>query len=199
MRITMPIVLARLTRSCPFSEYFLIFTREKLTYLSFHSRCTKGLGSTQPVKWQDAGKTLSNPALKGCHMPDGPGQVVTQAGVYLQYNEVSIIYSICPFSKNQILVVLSSVYCLRSFSNPVAVSVDGRNAMIEQGSSRFNMAIKKIGLSRKCICIFQFAHWRSLSLSNQYYNKILPSNCGRAKAQKEYYFDTGKGEYLGAL
>jgi poly [ADP-ribose] polymerase len=52
---------------------------------------TKGLGRTQPVKWQDAGKKLSNPALKGCHMPEGPGQDVSSVGGYLQYNEVSTI------------------------------------------------------------------------------------------------------------
>lgn len=50
--------------------------------------CTKGLGRTQPGEWQDAGEALENAALKGCHMPKGPGKDVadTQGG-YLQYNE----------------------------------------------------------------------------------------------------------------
>jgi poly [ADP-ribose] polymerase 2/3/4 len=43
----------------------------------------------QPTKWHDAGEMLSNPDLKGCHMPDGPGQDVSPPGAYLQYNEVS--------------------------------------------------------------------------------------------------------------
>ncbi|KAI0935474.1 hypothetical protein AcV5_003891 [Taiwanofungus camphoratus] len=50
--------------------------------------CTKGLGRTQPVEWQDAGVALENEALKGCHMPKGPGQDVSDAAVSLQYNEV---------------------------------------------------------------------------------------------------------------
>jgi poly [ADP-ribose] polymerase len=45
----------------------------------------------QPVQWQDAGKALNNDALKGCHMPAGPGQDVSTPGVFLQYNEVSFI------------------------------------------------------------------------------------------------------------
>lgn len=53
-------------------------------------RCTKGIGMTQPVKWKDAGEALSNPALTGCHMPDGPGQLVSPPGAYLQYNEVNM-------------------------------------------------------------------------------------------------------------
>ncbi|OBZ78849.1 Poly [ADP-ribose] polymerase 2 [Grifola frondosa] len=52
--------------------------------------CTKGIGRTQPVEWQDAGETLNNDALRGCHMPKGPGQDVSNPG-YLQYNEY-IVY-----------------------------------------------------------------------------------------------------------
>ncbi|KAI0933069.1 hypothetical protein AcW1_000001 [Taiwanofungus camphoratus] len=54
--------------------------------------CTKGLGRTQPVEWQDAGVALENEALKGCHMPKGPGQDVGDAAVSLQYNEY-IVYN----------------------------------------------------------------------------------------------------------
>lgn len=61
----------------------------KITIQYLSSRSTKGVGQTQPVKWQDAGEVLSNSALKGCHMPIGPGQVVSAAGAWLQYNEVS--------------------------------------------------------------------------------------------------------------
>jgi poly [ADP-ribose] polymerase len=52
--------------------------------------CTKGIGRTQPVKWQDAGDALDNDALKGCHMPAAPGEDVSaqNPGAYLQYNEV---------------------------------------------------------------------------------------------------------------
>jgi len=50
-------------------------------------RSTLGLGKVQPGKWRDAGGALDNPALEGCHMPDGPGVHVSTPG-YLQYNEV---------------------------------------------------------------------------------------------------------------
>jgi hypothetical protein len=62
-----------------------LFAHDGCGVLSF--RCTLGLGMTQPGKWKDAGRALDNPALEGCHMPDGPG--VRSAGQqYLQYNEV---------------------------------------------------------------------------------------------------------------
>ncbi|KAF5361683.1 hypothetical protein D9758_007389 [Tetrapyrgos nigripes] len=55
-------------------------------------RATKGLGRTQPPKWKDAGKALSNDELIGCHMPDGGGADVDHQG-YLQYNEY-IVYDV---------------------------------------------------------------------------------------------------------
>lgn len=58
-------------------------------------RCTKGLGRTQPAEWQDAGDALENDALKGVHMPKGPGQDVPDFQGYLQYNEVG---SVCTHS-----------------------------------------------------------------------------------------------------
>ncbi|KAF9818516.1 hypothetical protein IEO21_02754 [Rhodonia placenta] len=54
--------------------------------------CTKGLGRTQPAEWQDAGNVLENDALKGCHMPKGPGKDVADANVSLQYNEIRVRY-----------------------------------------------------------------------------------------------------------
>ncbi|THH21021.1 hypothetical protein EW146_g480 [Bondarzewia mesenterica] len=52
---------------------------------------TKGLGTWQPTKWQDAGKALGNNALNGCVMPDGlPAD--SGLGTGLLYNEY-IVYS----------------------------------------------------------------------------------------------------------
>ena len=45
---------------------------------------------TQPTKWKDAAEALSNPALVGCYMPDGPGQKVADPRSCLLYNEVCI-------------------------------------------------------------------------------------------------------------
>ncbi|KZV95622.1 PARP-domain-containing protein [Exidia glandulosa HHB12029] len=53
---------------------------------------TKGIGRTQPTKWQDAGETLGWDELKGCFMPKGNAEDVNPAGAYLQYNEY-IVYS----------------------------------------------------------------------------------------------------------
>ncbi|KAG9223226.1 hypothetical protein CCMSSC00406_0000085 [Pleurotus cornucopiae] len=58
---------------------------------SANARATKGIGKTQPLQWKDAGEALDNEELKGCHMPDSPGQNVDIPGVYLQYNEY-IVY-----------------------------------------------------------------------------------------------------------
>jgi poly [ADP-ribose] polymerase len=56
---------------------------------------TKGIGRTQPTKWQDAGDALDNAVLKGCHMPAGPGEDVSKdhPNAYLQYNEY-IVYDV---------------------------------------------------------------------------------------------------------
>jgi hypothetical protein len=62
---------------------------------------TKGIGRTQPIEWKDAGEQLSNPALKGCHMPDGPGQNISPPGAYLQYNEVSTIRDLSRLSSKR--------------------------------------------------------------------------------------------------
>lgn len=74
---------ARTTKSCKLPIYVLRINDEPAF------RCTKGIGRTQPVQWKDAGETLSNPALKGCYMPEGPGQV-SHANASLQYNEASL-------------------------------------------------------------------------------------------------------------
>ncbi|KAL6305692.1 poly polymerase catalytic domain-containing protein [Sparassis latifolia] len=66
--------------------------------------CTKGLGRTQPAEWQDAGNTLENDALKGCHMPKGPGKDVNDPGVYLQYNEY-IVYDASQIRVRYLLMV----------------------------------------------------------------------------------------------
>ncbi|KZT68464.1 PARP-domain-containing protein [Daedalea quercina L-15889] len=59
------------------------------------ARCTKGLGRTQPTEWQDAGAALENDALKGVHMPKGPGKDVDNVDGFsgsLQYNEIRLRY-----------------------------------------------------------------------------------------------------------
>lgn len=66
--------------------------------------CTKGLGRTQPAEWQDAGNVLENDALKGCHMPKGPGKDVADANVSLQYNEY-IVYDTSQIRVRYLLMV----------------------------------------------------------------------------------------------
>lgn len=64
---------------------------------------TKGVGTTQPTKWQDAGEKLNNLALKGCHMPDGPGQDISLPGA-LQYNEY-IVYDTSQIRLRYLLMI----------------------------------------------------------------------------------------------
>ncbi|KII86355.1 hypothetical protein PLICRDRAFT_164856 [Plicaturopsis crispa FD-325 SS-3] len=65
---------------------------------------TKGCGRTQPAKWKDAGMSLGNPELAGCHMPDGPGQDMNGAGFALQYNEY-IAYDVSQIRLRYLLMV----------------------------------------------------------------------------------------------
>ncbi|KAH9947397.1 poly polymerase catalytic domain-containing protein [Amylocystis lapponica] len=65
---------------------------------------TKGLGRTQPAEWQDAGEALDNDALKGCHMPKGPGKDVVDQMLYLQYNEY-IVYNPAQIRVRYLLMV----------------------------------------------------------------------------------------------
>lgn len=65
--------------------------------------CTKGIGRMQPAKWKDAGETLNNPALKGCFMPDGPGQPIS-GNASLQYNEY-IVYNTAQIRVRYLLMV----------------------------------------------------------------------------------------------
>ncbi|OCH88821.1 PARP-domain-containing protein [Obba rivulosa] len=67
-------------------------------------RATKGLGCVQPVEWQDAGEALGNDALRGCHMPKGPGQDVKDPQGYLQYNEY-IVYDTAQIRLRYLLMV----------------------------------------------------------------------------------------------
>ncbi|KAL0951402.1 hypothetical protein HGRIS_008098 [Hohenbuehelia grisea] len=67
-------------------------------------RATKGIGRTQPKKWKDAGEALGNDSLKGCHMPDSPGEDVNTPGVYLQYNEY-IVYDAAQIRLRYLLMV----------------------------------------------------------------------------------------------
>ncbi|KAJ6627012.1 PARP-domain-containing protein [Mycena sp. CBHHK59/15] len=69
------------------------------------ARATKGLGRTQPGKWKDAGKSLGNDELIGCHMPDGPCQdTPVPSGGYLQYNEY-IVYDASQIRLKYLLMV----------------------------------------------------------------------------------------------
>ncbi|KAI9062258.1 PARP-domain-containing protein [Trametes sanguinea] len=68
------------------------------------ARSTKGLGRSQPGNWQDAGEALNNPELRGCHMPKGPAQDVSDPKVYLQYNEY-IVYDTSQIRLRYLLMV----------------------------------------------------------------------------------------------
>ncbi|KAL1740847.1 PARP-1-like protein [Schizophyllum fasciatum] len=65
---------------------------------------TKGIGRTQPVNWKDAGKALDNPALHGCHMPDGQCRNDADPKAYLQYNEY-IVYDVAQIRARYLLMV----------------------------------------------------------------------------------------------
>ncbi|KAH8834891.1 PARP-domain-containing protein [Flagelloscypha sp. PMI_526] len=65
---------------------------------------TKGLGRTQPRKWKDAGEALGVDELKGCHMPDGPGDDDFDPQAYLQYNEY-IVYDVSQIKLKYLLMV----------------------------------------------------------------------------------------------
>jgi hypothetical protein len=62
---TTPKRAARRARSCQCGS-------RRLRVLSDAAcRCTKGVGRTAPLQWQDAGDALDNEVLRGCHMPAG--------------------------------------------------------------------------------------------------------------------------------
>ncbi|KAG2142574.1 poly polymerase catalytic domain-containing protein [Suillus cothurnatus] len=52
---------------------------------------TKGVGITQPTKWQDAGLALGHKELEDVYMPKGEASVVNPPGAMLMYNEY-IVY-----------------------------------------------------------------------------------------------------------
>ncbi|KAG1865517.1 poly polymerase catalytic domain-containing protein [Suillus subalutaceus] len=52
---------------------------------------TKGVGTTQPTNWQDAGMALGHKELEGVYMPKGEASMVNPPGAFLMYNEY-IVY-----------------------------------------------------------------------------------------------------------
>lgn len=52
---------------------------------------TKGVGTTQPTNWQDAGLALGHEELEGVYMPKGKASTVNPPNTYLMYNEY-IVY-----------------------------------------------------------------------------------------------------------
>jgi hypothetical protein len=150
---------------------------------AIHCRCTKGIGYTQPIKWKDAGEALNNPALAGCHMPDGPGSRVSDTGICLQYNEVRgillILWSCCwPF--------FHLVHCLRLFPNPFEVSFDGKYGVMD--TAEYIVAHHSWWSYTTLVlvlCINDFQHWfdrwisklgEFLALHNQHGNFVLCSS-----------------------
>lgn len=83
----------------------------------------------QPNRWKDAGKALNNDELVGCHMPDGPGELVPNIPGYLQYNEVRFLIWLFAMHAGDLIQVPPLVHRLRHFPNPFEVLVDGRHAL----------------------------------------------------------------------
>jgi hypothetical protein len=85
METSMPMKIARKARSCKCNLYLF---RIQAFHAVQNARATKGVGITQPTKWQDAGLALGHKELEDVYMPKGEASVVTPPGAMLMYNEV---------------------------------------------------------------------------------------------------------------
>ncbi|KAJ6574326.1 PARP-domain-containing protein [Mycena capillaripes] len=70
-------------------------------------RSTKGLGSSAPARWTDAGAALQNEELRGCMMPAGPKRVRTNQPA-LQHNEY-IVYNLNQIRLRYVVMVKTRI------------------------------------------------------------------------------------------
>ncbi|KAJ6574331.1 Poly polymerase [Mycena capillaripes] len=70
-------------------------------------RSTKGLGSSAPARWTDAGAALQNEELRGCMMPAGPKHVRTNQPA-LQHNEY-IVYNLNQIRLRYVVMVKTRI------------------------------------------------------------------------------------------
>ncbi|CAK5279870.1 unnamed protein product [Mycena citricolor] len=92
-----------LPSSCPVLSVFKEYDADKGCKKA-KKLATKGLGSTQPGDWKDAGEALDNDALRGVHMPEGKPVDSPIAGGHLLYNEY-IVYDTAQIRLKYLLMV----------------------------------------------------------------------------------------------
>ncbi|KAJ3004155.1 hypothetical protein NUW54_g4948 [Trametes sanguinea] len=79
---------------------------------------TKGLGRSQPTDWKCAGMCLRDHDLRGCHMPIGPAEEVTDPkGVFkLHHNEVGSVTLHATFEVGSLINFLAMQYIVYDVS-----------------------------------------------------------------------------------
>ncbi|KAJ3001242.1 hypothetical protein NUW54_g6555 [Trametes sanguinea] len=79
---------------------------------------TKGMGRSQPTDWTCAGMCLRDHDLRGCHMPIGPAEEVTDPkGVFkLHHNEVGSVTSHATFAVGSLINFLAMQYIVYDVS-----------------------------------------------------------------------------------
>ncbi|KAI9062257.1 PARP-domain-containing protein [Trametes sanguinea] len=69
-------------------------------------RSTKGMGRSQPMDWKCAGMCLRDHDLRGCHMPVGPADEVTDPkGVFKLHHNEYIVYDVSQIRLRYLLMV----------------------------------------------------------------------------------------------